>query len=107
MSRTQAREVYGFGAGVRTRDNRASVWARRVIGAAILGTVAALVVGCSPVSDAKAEAAISVQTAGWLNVETDDATGCQYLGKRNSSAGITPRIAADGKAHMGCKGTAP
>jgi hypothetical protein len=40
-----------------------------------------------------------------LNVYTDGATGCQYVGQRSSSAGIAPRIAADGKTHMGC-GTA-
>lgn len=40
MSRTQAREVYGYGAGVRTRSNRAAVWARWVIVAAVAGTLA-------------------------------------------------------------------
>jgi hypothetical protein len=35
-----------------------------------------------------------------LNVYTDADTGCQYLGR----SGITARIAADGKTHMGCKG---
>jgi hypothetical protein len=42
-----------------------------------------------------------------LSIYLDAATGCQYLGQRNSSAGITPRIAADGKTHMGCKGAQP
>jgi hypothetical protein len=31
----------------------------------------------------------------------DHQTGCEYLSAPGSS-GITPRIAADGKAHMGC-----
>jgi hypothetical protein len=42
-----------------------------------------------------------------LSAYTDEYTGCQYIGQRSSNAGITPRIAADGKTHMGCKGTAP
>jgi hypothetical protein len=33
---------------------------------------------------------------------TDDHTGCQYL--VYNDGGITPRIAADGKTHMGCGG---
>lgn len=37
-----------------------------------------------------------------LFVYTDDETRCQYIGQRTSDAGITPRIAADGKTHMGC-----
>jgi hypothetical protein len=36
----------------------------------------------------------------------DDATGCQYL-STHTSAPLTPRIAADGKTHMGCKGAQP
>lgn len=32
----------------------------------------------------------------------DTATGCEYL-STNTSAALTPRIAADGKTHMGCK----
>jgi hypothetical protein len=36
----------------------------------------------------------------------DDVTGCQYL-STHSSAALTPRIAADGKAHMGCKAVTP
>lgn len=39
-----------------------------------------------------------------LYISLDGETGCQYLGQRSSSAGVTPRIAADGKTHMGCKG---
>ena len=31
-------------------------------------------------------------------------TGCQYL-STHTSTGLAPRIAADGKTHMGCKGT--
>jgi hypothetical protein len=39
-----------------------------------------------------------------LFVYTDTATGCQYV---SESRGLTPRIAADGKTHMGCKGVKP
>jgi hypothetical protein len=39
-----------------------------------------------------------------LSMYLDPETGCQYLGQRSSNAGITARIAADGKTHMGCKG---
>lgn len=38
-----------------------------------------------------------------LYVYTDDETGCQYIGQMNTNAGVTARIAADGKTHMGCK----
>lgn len=36
----------------------------------------------------------------------DDATGCHYLATHNS-AGLAPRIAADGRTHMGCNGGTP
>jgi len=36
-------------------------------------------------------------------VFADHDTGCQYLSTHNST-GLAPRIAADGKTHMGCKG---
>lgn len=32
----------------------------------------------------------------------DQTTGCQYL-STHTSTGLAPRIAADGKTHMGCK----
>jgi hypothetical protein len=35
----------------------------------------------------------------------DEKTGCEYLSA--DGGGITPRIAADGKSHMGCKGVQP
>ena len=36
-------------------------------------------------------------------VFVDGETGCQYVSTQNS-VGLAPRIAADGKTHMGCKG---
>ena len=43
-----------------------------------------------------------------MDLFTDAATGCQYLGFGVGTNGkaITPRIAADGKTHMGCKAVA-
>ena len=39
-------------------------------------------------------------------VYLDQVTGCEYLSTHIAN-GITPRIAADGKTHMGCKAVAP
>jgi hypothetical protein len=36
----------------------------------------------------------------------DHQTGCEYLSAPGSS-GIVPRVGADGKTHMGCKGAKP
>ena len=36
----------------------------------------------------------------------DHETGCEYLSSPSGS-GMVPRIAADGKTHMGCKAVAP
>lgn len=41
----QAREVYGFGAGLRTRRNWAPVWARVLLVAAVSGTLAGVLWG--------------------------------------------------------------
>ncbi len=38
----------------------------------------------------------------YTQVYTDQTTGCQYL-VNLFRGGMTPRIAADGKTHMGCK----
>jgi len=38
----------------------------------------------------------------------DRVTGCQYLSPGGSDrSALTPRIAADGKTHMGCKAVKP
>lgn len=76
----------------------------RAAGKALIGMVAVLAVlvlvaGCEPVRDPQSpNAKVAI-----LSIYTDEHTGCQYIGQRNSSAGITPRIAADGRSHMGCK----
>ena len=41
--------------------------------------------------------------ATWLGVQTDAETGCQYLMRERG--GLTPRIAPDGRTHMGCRAT--
>lgn len=42
-----------------------------------------------------------------FRAHVDQATGCQYLSGSGSSTSFTPRIAADGKTHMGCRGVTP
>lgn len=44
--------------------------------------------------------------AGDVYVFTDHETGCQYVGPGGRGA-YTPRIAADGRSHMGCRATTP
>lgn len=43
--------------------------------------------------------------AGDPSLYLDRATGCEYLS--SGGRGITPRIAADGKTHLGCNGGQP
>lgn len=56
-----------------------------------------LLVGCK-----RADATPDGDSAYIPVIYRDRSTGCEYLSPSNS--GITPRIAADGKTHMGCKG---
>lgn len=65
--------------------------------AAALVVLVILVAGCK-----RAEGSAPVD----LNTHTDIYTGCQYVTHAAGTA-ISPRIAADGKTHMGCKGVAP
>jgi hypothetical protein len=62
--------------------------------------LAALLAGCVPTTK-------DVESGGSRPLETglyrDSVTGCEYLVSVNHYA-LTPRIAADGKTHMGCKG---
>lgn len=60
--------------------------------------LAALLTGCSD------QPSMTRGTRFDLIVYTDNQTGCQYV---TESRGLTPRIAADGKTHMGCKAVAP
>jgi hypothetical protein len=72
-------------------------------GRALIGLVAVLALlvlcaGCSMKDDTDPPNGIS-----GMGLHTDYATGCQYLSRDRS---LTPRIAADGHSHMGCKGGA-
>lgn len=78
----------------------------------LAGSLALLVVlcvlfllsGCVKRDDTDSQDGIS-----GMGLFTDHGTGCQYLGYGVGSSGkaLTPRIAADGKSHLGCKGTQP
>lgn len=74
--------------------------AQNLLSASAVGFVmlVPMLTGCEPVRDPQGPN----DTVAILSVYTDKHTGCQYIGQRNSSAGITPRIATDGKTHMGC-----
>jgi hypothetical protein len=67
--------------------------------------LAALLAGCGPTTGARPGGEEKPQPMDpWLY--EDRATGCQYLATSSIQA-LTPRIAADGKTHMGCKGAQP
>jgi hypothetical protein len=63
--------------------------------------LAALLAGCESAADSRTKQ----QNPDAMDpvLYRDRATGCEYLttGQFNT---LTPRIAADGKTHMGCKG---
>ncbi|MFS2027084.1 hypothetical protein [Massilia sp. CT11-137] len=61
-----------------------------------LGMVPMMIGGCGMRDDTDPPNGIS-----GVDPITDNATGCQYLYRRHA---MVPRIAADGKTHMGCKG---
>jgi hypothetical protein len=70
--------------------------------------LAVLLAGCQPERSEPKPAPVASFAQGSqyrLDVAIDPDTGCQYL--QQDYKGITPRIAADGKTHMGCKGTRP
>jgi hypothetical protein len=59
----------------------------------------ALLAGCSMKDDTDPPHGFS-----GMDLAQDNATGCQYLSREHA---LTPRISADGKTHMGCKGAQP
>lgn len=70
---------------------------------AVLGGVLALVLsGCMKRDQSLGAVKTMKPSANSLFVLIDSDTGCQYLSAYAEA--ITPRIAADGKTHMGCKG---
>lgn len=70
-----------------------------------LGMVPLAITGCGPTTGTH-ESGEEKRTEldPWLY--KDRATGCEYLTSRNEHS-LTPRIAADGKTHMGCKAVQP
>jgi hypothetical protein len=64
-----------------------------------LGMVPALVSACAPTTSEVSKGDLPQDAM----VFADRATGCQYLTTQERIT-LTPRIANDGKTHMGCKG---
>lgn len=59
--------------------------------------------GCDKRPEIQAAEQQQAVDAGYVvHAFTDRATGCEYL--LYERGGIAPRVAADGKSHMGCKG---
>ena len=65
--------------------------------------VLAALAGCGNPRTSDADAA---ENAYAPVLYTDHVTGCDYLSTGQTQS-LTPRIAADGKTHMGCKGAQP
>lgn len=78
--------------------NPADKYTAAVVLAIVLMVCAGLLGGCRPINPERPR-----QDNTILNLYSDPETGCQYLGQYSGNAGITARIAADGKTHMGCK----
>lgn len=64
--------------------------------------LAALLAGCGPTTGDKPSDEQRPHALDPL-LYADRVTGCEYLASRNEHD-LTPRVAADGKTHMGCKG---
>ena len=68
--------------------------------------LAVLLAGCSkPSPDGNASGLGGYNQA--VYIYQDKLTGCQYVAADSLHSALTPRIAADGKTHMGCKGVQP
>lgn len=81
------------------RQRAIAFFVPRLAALAVLGAIlAVLLAGCS-----KDDTDPAIGRSG-MDPLTDNATGCQYLYRRHA---MLPRIAADGKTHMGCKAVAP
>ena len=112
---TQPIEKNGAGDGARTRDlrrdrpegplvvsstcseNKAPECAGLSERAALAGLAMLALAGCGEIP------------ASSYMITTDKDTGCQYISSvsAHGSNGIAPRIAADGKTHMGCSAPLP
>lgn len=75
---------------------------------ALILLAAILSAGCDRFSDRDNSDMPDGRRSGF-NVFTDGLTGCQYIGFGLGYQGkaLTPRIAADGKTHQGCRGAKP
>lgn len=69
--------------------------------------VLAALAGCEPAAQPGDRPPITKASNWDMVIHMDPETGCQYLRLMNSGRELTPRIAADGKTHMGCKGAQP
>jgi hypothetical protein len=74
---------------------------RAFLGLILVAAVLAMCAGCAPTTTE----ASAGQKGNDPMVYTDRETGCDYLTTQDRVI-LTPRIAADGKTHMGCKGDA-
>ena len=97
------------------RQRAIAFFAPRLAAIALLGVIlAVLLAGCRERAPAPGAAAPAVAVERNLYnlpytvyLYADPDTECQYLMRDGSAAALTPRIAADGKTHMGCKAVAP
>jgi hypothetical protein len=72
----------------------------------VIFTLAGSLAGCRKrpeVAAAEDQQRIDEVPSSSVLIFNDRETGCQYL-TPTGSGGLTPRIAADGHSHMGCKG---
>lgn len=77
---------------------KARLWtaARYALYFVAAGFLIAALAGCSERAQGATKPSDTI-----LRIFTDTDTGCQYLGAYGET--ITPRIAADGSSHLGCK----
>ena len=88
------------------RQRAIAFFAPRLAVLAVLGVVlAVLLAGCGPTTGDKPKAKAEQFLLDPV-LYRDQVTGCQYLSTSDRYT-LTPRIAADGKTHMGCKAVAP
>jgi hypothetical protein len=92
-----------------TRNQRIGWWIAAAVWAMI---VVAVLTGCERQEVEEARAARpqpeNPVNHGGIILYRDGETGCEYLlfGRGGYGKAVQPRIAADGKTHMGCKGGA-
>lgn len=70
--------------------------------AAIVAALCGLIVGMLGCRETRAKIEPQAEKFESVELYKDWGTGCEYL--RVRMGGVTPRIAADGRSHMGCGG---